>query len=576
MRRRRGAGGQTAVVAGVTLTVLVSVGAALFGWQRRASRQQEVRREALAWVDPMARVEGCLFGTDAVPANVAELPRHLRRVALGPDSARAWPSRCLDLLAANGRGASVGAVARLRAGLRADNALVTTLRWDGVAADLGAWRPQWLALRADVVQRLSGTGVSLRAASMADAPRPRAVEAAEELPVSLSETATLAGVSAGDGVLSMIWVDQSRERIFCRSRDGGGTIRCRRSPTPGPSGGVLALLPSDRAEAVVLVAQGAGSYAIASADDPLSPLFGLRGIPLQSLPLRVHNDVVFAITTRGGRAQFEQVARGAPGAVALLGPEVALERESALVAAGDPSLVWWVTSTATPGGLALDFRALGVQTAWRSPTSLRSAAALLSTCHAGALAYVAVADSGATRVLAIDSQGPRELGLAEPSGRPLRLACDSVGVTVVGDATFQSCALSGGCTASVRVPGLRALARSGDALVMVRAVGEYEAPRVLRRPIAAGDNDARDELAVLSDDVRHGGMAVRAAWMFSQGNRLLLFMSGDATVVRWSDDQGRSWHASREANDAPARLESADDLLHDARLPPRPSAGPIH
>jgi hypothetical protein len=563
-------------MAGVGATVLAGAGAAMLAWQHQVSRQQEARRMALAWVDPMARVEGCLFGTDGAPASAAELPRQLRRVALGPDAARGWPSRCLDLLAPAGGSAEEAAVARLRAALRSDDAQVASLRRDGVSSELGGWRPQWLALRADVGRRLSSAGVSLRSASMVDAPRPRAVEPGEELPVSLSESATLAGASAGDGVLSMMWVDHSRERIFCRSRDGGGTIRCRRFAAPGPSGGVLALLASDRAEALVLVDQGAGSYGVASADDPWSPLFGLRGVPLQSLPLRARNDVVYAITTRGGRAQFEQVPRAAPGAVAPLGPEVSLERESALVAAGDPSLVWWVTSTATPGGLALDFRALGVQTAWRSPTPLRSPAALLATCHAGPIAYVAVADAGQSRVLAIDAQGPRELGLTEASGRAPRLSCDGAGVTVVGEGSFQSCGLSGGCTPPVRVPGLRALARSGDSLVMVRAVGEHEAPRVLRRPLSAQDTDARDELVVLSDDVRHGGLAARAAWIFSQGTRLLLFMSGDATVVRWSDDQGRSWHPSREANDVPARLESADDLLHDARLRPPPSARPIH
>ncbi|MDB4927551.1 MAG: hypothetical protein JWM10_35, partial [Myxococcaceae bacterium] len=158
------------------------------------------------------------------------------------------------------------------------------------------------------------------------------------------------------------------------------------------------------------------------------------------------------------------------------------------------------------------------------------------------------------------------LGVVEGGRGAPRLSCDAAGVTVAGDAGFQSCGLVGGCSPPVAVAGLRAVARSGDSLVIVKAVGEHGAPRVVRRPLAAGDSDARDDLVVLSDDVRHGGLAVRAAWIFSQGNRLLLFMSGDATVVRWSDDQGRSWHASREANDAPPRLESADDLLHDARL----------
>lgn len=569
MRHRRRAAVPGALLAAGAVVALGGVGGGMFMWQRNASRQQAARREALAWADPLARVEGCLFGTDPVPARTDQLSRHLRRVALGPDAGRGWPSRCLDLLGASAARDEGVAVERLRVALRADDALVAALRREGASAELGAWRPRWNELRARVAQRLVGAGSALRAASMVDAPRPRAVEAGEELPVSLSESATLAGSSAGDGVLSVMWVDHSRERIFCRSRDGGGTIRCRRYPAPGPSGGVLALLPSDRAEALALVDQGGGSYAVASADEPWSPLFGLRGVPLQSLPLRVRGDVVYAITTRGGRAQFEQVARGVPGAVAPLGPEVALERESALVAAGDPSLVWWVTSTATAGGLALDFRALGVQTAWRAPAPLRSATALLSSCQAGPLAYVAVVDASETRVLAVDAHGPRELGVAGSAGRPVRMACDGAGVTVVGEESFQSCGLTGGCSPAVRVPGLRALARSGDALVMLRAVGDHDAPRVLRRPLASQASAARDELVVLSDDVRHGGLASRAAWIFSQGTRLLLFMAGDATVVRWSDDQGRSWHPSREANDAPLRLDSAADLLRDSR-PARP------
>ncbi len=545
------------------VVVLGGAAGALLFWQHRTSQKREATREALAWVDPMARVEGCLFGTEPPSARAGEFPRHLRRVALGPDTARAWPSRCVEPLAANRP--STPELDALRTALRADDALVATLRRDGSSADLGAWRPAWDALRAEVSDRLAAAGVSLREPSLADAPRPRAVEVGDDLPVSLSESATTIGTSLGDGVLSVMWVDRSRERIFCRSRDGGGTVKCRRFPAPGPSGGVLALLASDRAEALVLVDQGAASYAVASADDPWSPLFGLRGIPLTSLPLRVRRDVVFAVTQRAGHAQFEQVVRAVPGAVVPLGPEVGLDRESALVAAGDPSTVWWVTSTATPGGLALDFRGLGTQSAWRSPASLQSPAALLTTCHAGGLAYVAVADAAATRVLVIDAQGPRELGSVGVLGRSLRLSCDAAGVTLVGETAFQSCALPSGCTEPVTVPGLRALARAGDTLVMVRAVGEHDAPRVVRRPLATPGSDARDEVVVLSDDTRHGGLAVRAAWMFTSGSRLLLFMSGDATVVRWSDDQGRSWHASREADDTPARPMRAEELAEEVR-----------
>ncbi len=562
MRRRRGTSGRRALALGAVVVLGGSAGALVY-WQQRASQKREATREALVWVDPMARVEGCLFGTEPPSARPGEFPRQLRRVALGPDTARAWPSRCLEPLSAL-RPASPRFDA-LRAALRADDALVTTLRRDGSSAELGAWRPAWDALRAEVAARLTAAGVTLRAASLADAPRPRAVEVGDDLPVSLSESATTAGVSLGDGVLSVMWVDHTRERIFCRSRDGGGTVKCRRFPPPGPTGGVLALLASDRAEALVLVDQGASSYAVASADDPWSPLFGLRGIPLTSLPLRVRRDVVFAVTQRAGRAQFEQVVRAVPGAVAPLGPEVGLDRESALVAAGDPSTVWWVTSTTTPGGLALDFRGLGTQSAWRSPAPLQSAAALLSTCHAGGVAYVAVADGATTRVLVIDAQGPRELGSVGALGRSLRLSCDGAGVTLVSETTFQSCALPTGCTGPVAVPGLRALARAGDTLVMVRAVGEHEAPRVVRRPLATADSDARDEVVVLSDDTRHGGLAVRAAWMFTSGSRLLLFMAGDATVVRWSDDQGRSWHASREADDTPARPMRAEELAEEVR-----------
>lgn len=562
MRRRRGTSGRRALAAGaVAVLGLGAVG--LLAWQHRAARRRQGEREALTWVDPMARAEGCLFGTEPPTARAGEFPRHLRRVALGPDTARAWPSRCVEPLAA--AHLSSPGLAPLRAALRAEDALVATLRRDGASVDLGAWRPAWDALRAEVAGRLAAAGVTLREPSLAEAPRPRPVEIGDDLPVSLTESATLAGTTLGDGVLSVMWVDRSRERIFCRSRDGGGTVKCRRFPAPGPSGGVMSLLSSDRAEALVLIDQGAGSYAVASADDPWSPLFGLRGIPLTSLPLRVRRDVVFAVTQRGGRAQFEQVVRAVPGAVVQLGSEVGLDRESALVAAGDPSTVWWVTSTATPGGLALDFRGLGTQSAWRSPAPLRSPAALLATCHAAPLAYVAVADSGATRVLVVDAQGPRELGAVGPTGPSLRLSCDGAGVTLTGGITFQSCALPSGCTAPVTMPGLRALARAGDSLVMVRAVGDHEAPRVVRRPLAAADSDARDEVVVLSDDTRHGGLAARGAWMFTSGARLLLFMAGDATVVRWSDDQGRSWHASREADEAPARPMRAEELAEEVR-----------
>lgn len=570
MRRRRGGAGRALVVGAVV--VLAGGAAGLIGWQRRVAHRRQAEREAQAWVDPMARVEGCLFGTETSPAGLRELPRHLRRVALGPDALRAWPSRCVDPLAAARLTSPL--VEPLRAALRADDAIVTTLRREGTGADLGGWRPAWEALRLDVADRLATSGVSLREPSLADAPRPRAVEVGEELPVSLTESATLAGVSYGDGVLSVMWVDRSRERVFCRSRDGGGTIRCRRFPAPAPSGGVLALLPSDRAEALVLIDQGAGSYGVASADDPWSPLFGLRGIPLASLPLRVRRDVVFAITQRGGHAQFEQVARGAPGAVAPLGPEVALDRESALVAVGDPSTVWWATSTATPGGLALDFRGLGTPIAWRSPASLQSPTALFTACHAGALSYVAIADGAATRVLAIDAQGPRELGTLGALGRTLRLSCDGAGVTVVGDGSFQSCTLTGLCGAPTSVAGLRALARAGDSLVIARAVGEHDAPRVLRRPLASPGDASHDEVVVLSDDTRHGGLASRAAWMFSSGTKLLLFLVGDATVVRWSDDQGRTWHPSREAEETPARPMRAEELAEELRRAHRENPAP--
>ncbi|MBK6529774.1 MAG: hypothetical protein IPF99_09275 [Deltaproteobacteria bacterium] len=153
MRHRRRAAVPRALLAAGAVVVLGGAGGGMLAWQRKTSRQQAARREALAWADPMARVEGCLFGTDPMPARPDELSRHLRRVALGPDAGRAWPSRCLDLLGANAARDEAVAVERLRVALRADDGLVAALRREGASAELGAWRPRWSELRARVAQR---------------------------------------------------------------------------------------------------------------------------------------------------------------------------------------------------------------------------------------------------------------------------------------------------------------------------------------------------------------------------------------------------------------------------------------
>ena len=59
----------------------------------------------------------------------------------------------------------------------------------------------------------------------------------------------------------------------------------------------------------------------------------------------------------------------------------------------------------------------------------------------------------------------------------------------------------------------------------------------------------------MDDDAAHGGVSARDLWLFTAGDRLVLFATGATTAVLWSDDRGERWHASREPVDArPMRL----------------------
>lgn len=58
--------------------------------------------------------------------------------------------------------------------------------------------------------------------------------------------------------------------------------------------------------------------------------------------------------------------------------------------------------------------------------------------------------------------------------------------------------------------------------------------------------DADGRWRALTDDVAHGGLDVRAAWLVALGERLLLVTAGDGVSMFWSDDGGRRWRATRE------------------------------
>ena len=302
--------GNRAAAWGVAVA-FVAMGAGLGAWRWRVDRARSRHEAFAAWIDPVARAEGCLFGVDAPPADARALQWHLRRLALSADARERWPERCVTGLA--GAGVRAAGLPALAAALHDETARVAALRMDGAEASLGQWVSAWDAVRAQVSQGLAAEGLALRPASLAEAPSLRSAEASEELPVEVPPESALAGVSRGDGVLSMLWVDPQRGRVLCRTRDGGASMRCRRYPAPGAAGGVVALVPNDRAEALLLVDDGTGGYAVASADDLQAPLFSLQGAPLHSLPLRVHHDVLSAITQRGGAVSFEQVQRRQEG-----------------------------------------------------------------------------------------------------------------------------------------------------------------------------------------------------------------------------------------------------------------------
>jgi hypothetical protein len=128
--------------------------------------------------------------------------------------------------------------------------------------------------------------------------------------------------------------------------------------------------------------------------------------------------------------------------------------------------------------------------------------------------------------------------------------CAARGATLVGDASVQSCALAGGCAPKLAVEGPRRFARVGGELVMVSVARDGDGLRVRR-----GDpmRFASATTTAIDDDAAHGGVSARALWLFTAGDRLVLFATGATTTVLYSDDRGARWTAAREGFDGTVR-----------------------
>jgi hypothetical protein len=540
------------------LFLLVAVAALVASAWLYAGRRRDQRNRAAALraLTLAARFEACVAG-DGAPRDAPSLTARLRRIALALDTAPAWPQACASQSVAivdlARESAPLAALSRRAAGLASAlespslGASVQSFRAGRGDAQLGELTAALRALRVELGVVATAYRQPLGRAHTAGAPSPLPPVGGDMIPVSVAAGSTVAGWNYAGGTLSALFIEPTRERVFCRSRDRGGAWRCKRFAREGAP---QYLVANDDPEAIALVESARGATAFASLDALAQPIFSLPWSIVSSLPARVAGSRLVAVVDDAGASSLARCVRG--GACSRDALAMPARRESVLVAAGPER--WWL-GVAGEGSLSLDARRIadegGPLGAASQVVPLRSTAALLASCHAPGVAYVAVVDAPGTHLVAIEAgHAPRSLGSLSQGSLPFELVCDARGATLVGDASVQSCALAGGCAPKLAVEGPRRFARVGGELVMVSVARDGDGLRVRR-----GDpmRFASATTTAIDDDAAHGGVSARALWLFTAGDRLVLFATGATTTVLYSDDRGARWTAAREGFDGTVR-----------------------
>lgn len=544
----------------VALAALVASGR-FFVARRRAARARVTAQQAASLASGLA---SCVLGASPPSRDVPSVTARLRRVALAPTTPPTWPSRCASnarTLAAMARGEALLArlsthAEALAAGLSRDalGAEITAFREGRAGASFDAMAASLRGLQVEAGVLTGSFGRARAVVRETDLPTPLAPVSGDLIPVSVAQGSVVAGVNFAAGTLSALFIEPTRERVFCRSRDRGGSWTCRRFAREGAP---QYLVGSDEPEAITLVESAPGTAAFASVDALARPLFTLTKPLVSSLPVRVMRGALAAVTADGTSSVLTRCARGGACVEAPLGAPARLE--SVLAVAGSDA--WWIGVTGDGDALSLDARAVPDAPAplgeVRSLTALRSPSTLLTSCHAEGVSYVAAVDAPGAHLFVLEpGHAPRALEGVSPCGLPFELLCDTQGVTLVGGGSAQSCRRAGGCAAKETSEAPRRLARSGGALVMVSIARDGDGLRVRR-----GDpmNFASATATAIDDDAAHGGLSARALWLFSAGDRLALFATGATTVALWSDDRGASWTPAREGFEGaprPARMGS--------------------
>lgn len=557
--------------------------AAWFGareWRRREARR--VREVVVKVVAHASSLGGCLLGNGAIPTRPEALHARVRRLALGAPPGAPWVAGCAGHLDAlnklvtetprptDGLRALAPRVEDLRRALTGPEATaaITRFREGDGAAGIDAWVAPWRRLHAQVAALAQREGLAAPVAHIRNAPTLLPTVTDDVLPLSLDPGSVLDGVNLAGGVFSVLFVEPSRDRVFCRTRDEGASVRCQRFATR-PDGDIVTwLVAHDRPEALVLVDHAGRRAAVpplpvmsvASVDALDQPLYTLSTPIAQSLPVAVSEGTLYAMTRAGEAVSLERVARGS--ASRNVAPaDVPSGREAVVTLAGDRA--WWVGvgENAARSPVLLARRLPGSVTEALAPatevTALRSPSALLSACRAGARAWVMVNDAPLTRLIAIDAEGAHVAGDPVRVDIPATIACDDRGAVIAGETHAHHCTLDG-CAQHWDLPGLRRFARVDGEVAEVYTT--RDGGDALRARHATPERFASTPATAIDDDAAHGGLSARGLWLFTVGHKLVLFVAGSATSVLWSDDRGDHWHAAREAVETRA----------PTRSPPRP------
>jgi hypothetical protein len=433
----------------------------------------------------------------------------------------------------------------------ADNGLLATMKGfrDGTSdADAFAWVPLVATLHAADGALATAYGLGPARPERTTTAHPLPSVAGDVVPVSVAPGSVVAGVSSAAGTLSVLFIEPGHERVFCRTRDRGVTVACRRL---GGDTGPRYLIANDDPEALLL--RSDANATIAPADTLDAPVFSV-GAPLApSLAARVSGGTLYAVTNVASAMTLARCPRGAPCVTFPLGVPTA--REATVLSTGAGR--WWLGVAGADASLALVARQLTADAPPADPvtlTPLTSGATLLASCHAEGVTYAAASDGGRAHLLALEGNAaPRILGALTGIGVPAELVCDAAGASLVGTSQVGSCERRGGCGEPIALEGQRRVARVGGELVVVSAT--RDGGDGLRARHGAPGELAGARLWAVDDDAAHGGVSARDLWLFTAGDHLVLFASGATTVVLWSNDRGERWQASREPVDArPMRL----------------------